>query len=160
MKITTEKTVTVPADVLWDLLGERFGEIGSWADAIVASKLDGQMETGAVRTCELKPTSIGQGTIREEVTVFNRAKQAVGFRVIDGLPGFMRHVENVYSVTPVGDGRARVTSNLTIKVAWYMTPMLPVLRRNFVKLVSGFIDELAQKAPQQMRVVEPRAVAV
>lgn len=159
MKLTIEKIVEAPADQVWHLLGERFGQIGSWADAIEASHLDGELETGSVRTCELRPSSIGSGTITEEITQFDRATRTVGFKVLTGLPGFMRHVENIYSVIPMPDGRSRITSNLTVKMSWYMAPMTPVIRKNFGKLVGGFIKELGQKAPAQMRPVEPVAAA-
>lgn len=146
MRILTEKTVAASAEDVWTLLGERFGEIGTWADAVVDSKLDRDMSRGAIRTCELKPTSVGSGTIREEVIVFDRSDQSVGFKVIEGVPGFMRLVQNIYTVKDIGPGMAQVKSDLHVKVAWYMTPMLPIIRNNFRKLIGGFIDELGQKA--------------
>lgn len=146
MIVVTERLMSVDADAVWDLLGERFADIGVWSDGVVASRLDGPLQEGAVRTCELKPTSAASGIVQERVTRFDRGARAVSYEIVGGLPGFMRHVENKWVITPIGVGRARVVSSLTIKLAWWMTPMAPMIRKQFSKLIVGLMDELEGKS--------------
>ena len=159
MKLTTDKTLNATADQIWNLLGERFADIGAWSKAIERSELNGPLDEGGVRTCELKPTPIGSGTIRERITRFNRGRREVSYEILEGLPGFMRYVETAWTVAPTVNGRAQVKSVLTIRLAWYARPLALMVRRQFAKTIDGFMMELETKAPSEDRVVEAVAMA-
>ncbi len=146
MNITIRKDLTAAPDAIWDLLAERFADIGTWASFLVGSSLDGELTPGSVRTCNLRTPSAGSDTIEERINRFDRASRKLGYVVIKGMPGFMKLVDNQWSITETPTGGARVRSDLTVKLAWYAAPMAPVIRRQFTKLISGFIDELEQNA--------------
>ncbi len=146
MKIVTEKVVDASVDAVWDLLGERFGDIGQWASAVRASHVDGELGTGAVRTCDLNPTPAASGTITERLTRFDRAQHALTYEVISGMPGFVRFAENAWSVQSAGPGKSRVRSVVTLRVAWWMTPMAPMMRMQFGKVVRGLVGEIEANA--------------
>lgn len=101
VKIVTEREIESPASHVWHLLGERFADIGEWADSIEDSSLDGHLDKGAVRTCELRSFGPASGTIKEELTHFDRDSQALTYVVRSGLPGFMQFVENAWTIEPL-----------------------------------------------------------
>lgn len=146
MKFAIEKTIDVTADQAWDLLGNRFADIGKWASAVEESYLDGPLENGSTRTCELKPTNIGSGTIQERITRFDRDGRQLSYEIISGMPGFVTYLENAWTISSTDDGRAVMRSELTIRLAWYMALMSPVIKGQFKKTILGFIDEIAQNA--------------
>jgi hypothetical protein len=146
MKIVIQRDLAVAVADVWDLLGERFADIGVWSDGVVKSQLDGPLAEGSLRTCELKPSSAASGTVQERVSKFDRQARALSYVIVSGLPGFMRHVENNWTMEPLSATRSRVTSVVTIKMAWWMLPMSPVIRRQFSKLLSGFMTEIEANA--------------
>ena len=159
MKLKTTHEIDASADAVWELMGERFADIGEWSDTVVSSSLDGDLGEGAVRTCELKPTPAASGHIQERITKFDRAGRSVAFDIIDGLPGFMRLVNSAWTIEPMGANKARGVNTLTIKVAWYMVPMLPLIRVQFAKTIKSFIPQIELAANRPMRVVESSAMA-
>jgi len=159
MKLTTTRTINAPVDAVWNLVAERFADIGDWSEAVVKSTLDGAAAEGAVRTCELKPTPAASGRIRERITRFDRAGRVLAYDVIDGMPGFMRLVNNRWTFERQGDGRTRATSLLTIEVVWFMAFMLPVIRRQFSKTLEPFFAQIETAAKRPVGKVEPIVAA-
>ncbi|MDD9979137.1 MAG: SRPBCC family protein [Boseongicola sp.] len=159
MKLVTNHVIDAPFDAVWDLMGERFADIGQWSDTVVKSSMDRPIGKGAIRTCELKPTPAASGTIKEEITLFDRDQHAFAFDIVDGLPGFMRKVNSHWRLERHGQYQTRATNTLTIKVAWWMSPMLPVIRGQFAKTIKGFIPEIEQAAAPRSQMVEDAAFA-
>ncbi|MFT5629192.1 MAG: hypothetical protein ACI9HB_000352 [Gammaproteobacteria bacterium] len=146
MKIIIQKDLSVNADDVWHLLAERFADIALWTDGVVKSSLDSPMALGTIRTCDLKTTSAASGTVQERVTKFDKKTHALSYLIISGLPGFMRRVENNWTMTQLSAGRSRITSTITIKLAWWMLPMAPIIKRQFTKLLSGFMLDIQGQA--------------
>ena len=139
MEIVTKRQMNPSVSDVWNLLGERFADIGQWSNSVERSHLDGPLGHGAVRTCELKPTPGGPERIQERITLFDRDNRALNYLILSGLPGFMRRVENAWTVEAKA-GQTLVTSTLSIALAWWMLPMAPMIRRQFSKTISGFMD--------------------
>ena len=158
MKLTTEHKIDAAPEAVWDLMGERFADIGQWSNTVVHSSLEGELGQGALRTCELKPTPSGLSVIQERITEFDRNEKTFAFDIVTGLPGFMRRVNSRWTIKSAAGGGTRAINTLTIDVAWWMRPMLPVIRGQFAKTIRGFIPEIERAAGQPLR-VEPAAVA-
>ena len=159
MQLTNVHTINAPAAAVWELMGERFAEIGEWSDTVEASSLEGPLAAGSTRTCKLKPTPAGLDTIQETLTAFDRNRQHFAFDIVTGLPGFMKRVSSAWTIEVLDEQRTRATNVLTIEVAWWMRPMLPMIGRQFKNTIKMFIGEIEQAALRPMSVVEPRAVA-
>ncbi len=150
MKIVTERVVDVPADAAWDLMGERFGDIGHWASAVRASYVEGELGVGAIRTCDLTPSPAASGTISERLTRFDRTRQALTYEVTSGMPGFVRFAENAWSIESLGSGKSRIRSVITLRIAWWMKPMAPMMKMQFGKLIRGLIAEVEANASSEL----------
>jgi hypothetical protein len=159
MKLISHHKIDAPVDAVWDLMGEQFAEIGEWSDTVIKSSLDGPIGEGAVRTCELKPTPAASGTIQEMVTLFDRSGQHFAFDIITGLPGFMRRVNSDWKLEAAGPSSTHAINTLTIQVAWWMRPMLPLIRGQFRQTIKGFIPEIELAANRPRAAVEPMVAA-
>lgn len=143
MKIITTKELNAPASVVWQVFGERFGDVADWTDAIAKSTLDGELKEGAVRTCDLKAFGpVPAGKITEELTRFQPSERALTYNVLSGLPKFIHQIENAWTLHDLGDGRTRVQSIATFDIAWWMVMMIPVMRGQMGKGLTAFVNEL------------------
>lgn len=153
MRIQTTHEIDAPAAAVWDLLGEKFADVSEWADSIVKSSIDRPLGKGAVRTCDLKAFGpVPAGQITEELTVFNRDDRALTFVVHTGLPGFMRFVENAWSVESIDGNHSRVMSRATFRLAWWMVPLSPLLRFQLGRGLRGFVVNLASTVKARVKV--------
>lgn len=157
MKIKIQKDLKVPASAAWHLMGDRFADVADWSETVVASSLEGPLAVGSVRSCELKGSGAVPTNVKERLTRFDPASLRLGYVVTEGMPGFMRHAENNWTIRPNGPSSCRVTSELRLDVAWYMAPMVPMMKMQFRKLISGVMDEMEANAPQMTKDAQPPA---
>jgi hypothetical protein len=151
MQLKTTIEINAPISATWDVFGERFADIGEWADAVVKSVIDRPVAQGAVRTCDIKAVGpVPAGQVTEELTEFDREKHKLTYVVTSGSPGFMRHIDNAWTFEALGPKRTRATSVVTFKVAWYMAPMSPVMKMQLGKSLKGFVRELATKVESEV----------
>ena len=160
MQLKNIHEINAPASAVWEVMGERFADIGDWSDTVLESSLDGPLAKGSTRTCRLKPTPAGLDTIQETITAFDRDRQHFAFDIVTGLPGFMRRVSSAWTIEAIGDNRTRAINVLTIEVAWWMAPMLPLIGRQFRNTIRLFIGEIEAAALRPMSAVEARVAAV
>ncbi|NRB00574.1 MAG: SRPBCC family protein [Rhodobacteraceae bacterium] len=144
---------------MWEVMAEQFADIADWSSNVVDSSLDGPLAVGATRTCKLAPTPAGLDQIEELITNFDRGRKTFAFDIVSGLPGMMKGVSSAWKIEAVGPNRTRATNTLTINVKWYMTPMLPVIRSQFVKTIWLLVKEMDQTAARQARHSAPLAMA-
>lgn len=159
MKIVVTRKLNASADAIWTLLAERFADIGEWAEFVERSQLEGDLGAGAVRTCELKPSPVGSGTIKEKISHFDRGRQELSYIILSGLPGFVRFLENAWTMEALSGDRAEVRSAMTIRLAWWMAPLSPLIARQFRKTIHGFMSELERNATGDRALVEPIVAA-
>lgn len=159
MKHTTEHVLNVPVDAAWHLMGERFADIGEWSDTVLKSSLDGPLEAGSVRTCDLKPTPAGLNQIQEKITHFDAARRSMGFDIVSGLPGFVHKLHSSWTLEDAGDGRTRAINTLTIELAWWMRPVGFAIRKQFGKTIALFMREIETVAARAAPRVEGLALA-
>lgn len=107
MEIERKFTVNVPVQQVWDILGNRFHDVGDWATGIRASRrLDATGPAGVPhRQCDVPSL----GTITERVDTFDENARTFSYTVIEGAPGFAKHMGNTWWVRPVGDRKTEIS---------------------------------------------------
>ncbi len=143
MIIHTTIDIKASAEDAWEVLGERFGVISEWASAITSSHLEGDLAVGAKRTCHIGGIGgIGPIELHENLVHFDRHNRRLAYEVASGLPKMIRYAVNRWAVVPVDPSRCRVTSDAKINVAWYVTPMVPLMRRRMAADIKKLCEEL------------------
>lgn len=137
MRIETITEIDAPATIAWEVLGERFADIAHWADAVVASSLDGELGVGVVRTCDIDGFGpVPASTITERLTVFDRDEHTLAYEVLTGLPGLMRAVTNRWTIEDLDGLRCRVITVAELELAWWAVPFSPLLRMQLTRDVA------------------------
>lgn len=129
MEMRAEVMISTPADDAWMIVGERFGQIGDWASALAESGMDGSPAVGEVRTCHVAGFGpFGPGVIKERLTGFDPQARSLSYEAAEGLPGFVVHAVNRWSVEPGPGGGCFVKIHATLTLRPFARPLGPVLR--------------------------------
>lgn len=147
MKMHNTRTLAAPADVAWQVIGERFGDL-SWTSSIAhvdLQLLDDVVGEGATRVCT---SSKGFGpfaapVLHEKLVHFDRDAMALTYVVTEGLPPLIRKAENAWRVVAVDDVTCRVESTATSTLAFWIRPLGPLLARAVNADLQNVFDELA-----------------
>ncbi|MEM9069369.1 MAG: SRPBCC family protein [Myxococcota bacterium] len=143
MNVKTSSVIHATPSACWELLGRQFGDIGEWATAIVKSSVDRAPQLGAERTCQLRGMGgMGPMEIHEELVGFNDEARDLTYRVIRGLPKVIRSAQNHWTVEDNGDGTSTISSHATIELAWYMVPMIPMMKMQMGRDLRRVVEEL------------------
>ncbi len=161
MKIITELDVNASASRAWQVLGEEFGDVAGWSATLASSSLNGTLEVGAVRTC--MGTGFGPfppGAVTEELTHFDREKRAFTYVGRDGIPSFVRHAENAWSVVDTGGNTCQVRSEATLEVAWWLRPvafLMPWMMRSDMRKFTEELRHMIEHGTPHPRATDAKA---
>jgi len=146
MQITTSIEIKAPSSAAWDVLGEQFAEVSEWAKSILKSSLNGVLEAGAVRTCDLKAVGpVAAGQVTEELTRFDRESHALTYSVRTGIPNVLKSIENAWTIESLSDDRCAVTSLVTFELKWWAIPIFPLLKISLKKTLQAFTEQLRRR---------------
>ena len=141
MEIERTITINAPADQVWDLLGNRFHEVGTWASVIDTSEpLSRKTGSAGVddRVCETP-----QGVFKEQVTSFDEENRTFAYIAYEGLPGFVREGGNTWWVKDLGPDRTEVR----FRMKFDLNPIANVLmgwmlKRNMTRAADDISNDL------------------
>ena len=147
MQMTAEIRVRVPAADAWDLIGTRFGDIAAWASPITASSLDVPTAGAeAVRTCRVSGFgAIGEMVLQERLLAFDPAARSFTYHALSGLPSFIRGATNRWTVRGDGPGACFVRTQATLRLAWWLRPMGPLIALRLRRDGALVLEELAHR---------------
>jgi hypothetical protein len=120
MELRNEIVIDAPASTVWQVLGERFMDIGDWAAPITSScpVAEARPAVGVARACYVAGFGpVKAGTIIERLTVFNREGMFFEYEALDGMPRFVARAVNRWSAHAIADGRClvRIHATLTLR---------------------------------------------
>lgn len=129
MEMRAEIVIKAAADDAWVVVGERFGQISEWASAITGSAMDGPPAVGQVRTCQVAGFGpLGPGVIRERLVDFDPEARYLSYEAAEGMPGFIVHAVNRWSVVPGPGAGCTIKIHATLNLRLAARPLGPVLR--------------------------------
>ena len=146
MNLESKITVNASAQEAWQVLGEQFGTISEWSAALQSSSLNGELQTGAVRTC----TSSGFGPFppteaKEQLTHYDPNSLEFSYTALSGLPKFIKEASNAWSIQTVDAHQCIVYSRAKVKLAWWLTPLAWLFPLLLKKDMKKFIEELVYR---------------
>lgn len=108
--VEREITINVPASQLWEMVGPGFVEVYKWSSSVDHAEGQGTSEfAGAVcdeRFCDVNVK--GFSKISEKLTNYSEEDMNLSYVVQNGMPGFVNHAENNWTVVPVGPNRSKL----------------------------------------------------
>lgn len=137
MKISREITVGVSADKAWELIGENFGNVGDFSSLLHSSHLEGELDVGAKRVCDLgkKENAV------ETIIHFDRQARVLTYLLTKGLPPFMTRVQNHWEVIEKGPNNAVLRTSPTMDIKWWGLPLVPLMRVGVGPVLNKFLME-------------------
>ena len=142
MEITCTVVIQAAPEVVWEMVGPGFGDIGRWAVSIPGSRPIRGAEDGPVvgRVCEVRLPTLEH--IEETLIAIDHDARELAY-VGSGLPAIVVEARNHWSVEPAGaDGSASVVTtrgHLRLRPLWAVSLALPlrlVLRRQGNQVLS------------------------
>lgn len=145
--------INAPASVVWTILGEEFSQISKWAGIIKSSFPDQEHlpPEGADAGARICVSQIAWAKdVTEKLTAFDPQEKTFTYEATSGLPGFVQHAQNTWTVRPVSPGSCIVTTQGVLK----MTPLLgrilyPIIRKQLEKAGAQLVMDLKSYAEHQ-----------
>lgn len=139
-----ERSIIIDASVdrVWEELTDNFASIGRWASGLESSsELAGtsqlQDTTSAGRAC----VAPGFGEVTERFTRLDRDRKRFSYTV-EGLPSFVKRVENTWQVTAHGPSRTTATMSMNMETKGIGKLMGPMMAMNLKKQIKAMQADL------------------
>lgn len=117
MELHNQIVIDAPAARVWHVIGERFMHISEWAAPITTSCPvgEGKPGVGVTRACTIVPFGpVKAGVITERLTSFDRDAMSLAYEATSGMPRFVVHAANRWTVTPLEAARSRLHIDATV----------------------------------------------
>lgn len=141
MQIQRSITIQAPSEAIWDLLANRFHEVGTWASIINESgALPSQNQhTGiADRMCNTP-----DGVFKEQMTAFDEEQRTFSYLAYEGLPGFVREGGNTWRVRDIGRGKTEVSMHMKFDLNPVAEALMGwMMKRQMTKAGEAVLDDL------------------
>ena len=131
MIIATHIDVAAPAGQVWAIVGPGFADVAAWTTVIAHSE---PTTTGDGRRCSVSGIP-GVDEVVERLTAYDDSARTMTYVADTGLPGYVRHATNTWTVTPLGPDRSRVALDARVTVSGPARLAAPLIR--FVLTVVG-----------------------
>lgn len=147
MEFASSVEVEASPDAAWTVIGERFGEIASWTNALDTSSLRGELGVGAERVCAGPAWGpFPAGEVTERLTEFDRSHRVLAYEGTGGLPWFLKSARNQWTVVALGPERCRVESKARLEFVFFLEPVFAVLGKiGGSRFMRSFLDELRKE---------------
>ena len=151
MELRAEVIIDAPAEAAWEVVGERFGQIGEWAKPITSSSLDGDPAVGATRTCVV--ASFGPfkaGAMTERLSAFDPLSMYLKYESTSGMPAFVQLAENRWSVHPLSDASCVVRTQATLELRGAARVLGPLVSWRLQLEADRVLDDLRHQVEHGM----------
>lgn len=125
-EVQKEIIINTSAEQLWKMVGPGFVEVYKWASNVDHAEGKGQSEfEGAVcdeRFCDVNVS--GFSKISEKLTNYDEQNMNLRYAVNSGMPGFVTHAENDWTVVPLGKKRSKLVMKANFAVKGLMGALM------------------------------------
>ncbi len=140
--ITKEITINSDIEKAWKVLGPEFADAHKWASSIKHSEAsDNKSFNGS--TCSERGCDVsGIGDIKEKITKYSDTEHVLSYDVYEGMPKMVRHMNNHWKLTDLGNGNVKLEMKMTMKTGGFMgTMMKGMMKKKMSKTADEVIEE-------------------
>ncbi len=136
--------INASADKAWEAVGPQFLNIAAWARGVERSwdnealaKSDGAPAGG--RFCQVGAF----GQVNERIVHYDHDAHEISWvATAEKIPGFVKDLRNDLKVEAIDENTCRISTHLTANATGIMGLLMgPMMRKNFTKLLRGFIED-------------------
>ncbi|MEM6395147.1 MAG: SRPBCC family protein [Bacteroidota bacterium] len=141
MEIKRNFTINQPADRVWEVLGNQFGQACEWVTGLYHSEASGNPASGNAqsvkRTCDTN-----QGKIKEEIRAFDPKNYHLSYAVIEGFPSFVKSGVNTWRLMPKGN-KTEVDVHFVAELQGVLGFLMkPIMRMQLGKVFDQAVNDL------------------
>ena len=141
MEIIKNAIIQAPAEQIWDIMGERYAEVGSWFTGVAASKpRAGDKLPGAPTMGRECSSSFGDAC--EVIDRFDARRRELVYHVESGMPGFVKLAQAHWKFTPRDEHSCSADLRMVMEVSWWAAPMGLMMKRQMGRLIDDMFEEL------------------
>ncbi len=160
--VQKELVIDVPATELWEMVGPGFVEVYKWSSNVDHAEGKGTSPfEGAVcneRFCDVNVK--GFSKISEKLTKYNQDKMNLAYVVNTGMPGFVTHAENDWTVIPVDANRSKLVMKAKFEVKGLMGMLMKgTMKKKMVKTLGAVLVD-AKVYAESGKISEAKAARV
>jgi len=128
MDVRHEVMVDAPAATAWQVLGKGFGAICEWMPNMTSSEMQGELRAGGERVCRSAGWGpFPAGEVVEELLLFDEDAMEFAYVARSGLPWFIEHGENHWTIAPAGEDRCVVRMHGQLRTVWWLRWFAPLM---------------------------------
>ena len=135
--------IDVPREKLWKITGEEFAQVDKWISGVNASfPIEGSVNGSNVKARTCDPSYKGFKETTEELLVYDQANYILTYRIVEGMPGFVKAGANTWTHEPQGKG-TRMTMRAKLEVKGPAGAMMKgVMKRKMGTIIEEALEEL------------------
>jgi hypothetical protein len=159
-------TINASANTVWCMLAHDFANIGPWASAIPASRVNADLPVpeGAEVGGRVCSTAVpGFGDVEESLTYYDEQSMRFAYQATEGRPWFLKHAENHWSVRSLGPHTSLVETRAKTDLRMFPGLFLaPLFRRQMGRIGAQTLEELKyyveydRPHPRKLRALQKR----
>ena len=149
-----KKTVIIKASAkqAWQVLGEGYGEVGTWIVSLSQSSMEGEVGVGGIRVC----TGLGFGpfpasVVKERLIDFDAQSYSFRYEAFTGLPAIIKSAQNAWKIDPQGQNQCCIKMHAQIQLKWWARPLgilIPwLMAKDFNLLEEEMVYRIEQGRP-------------
>ncbi len=157
MKLHIEKELNAPANVVWDILGNQYAQIGEWFSVVNYSRASKPEDIPPEYTPLPHAPVAGRYTesavvkANEILTMYSDENREFIFDAVD-VPKFMLSLSRNHTrVKPIGNDRSLVTIDVEMRLKHLFNLISPILRSRMTRMFTQLLTELEQHAQKQAK---------
>ncbi len=81
-------------------------------------------------------------SIKEKITEYSETEHVLSYDVYDGMPSMVRHMNNYWELTKLGNGSVKLEMRMTMKIGGIMGAMMKgMMKKKMSKTADQIIEE-------------------
>ena len=140
--ITKQIILNTTIEKAWKILGPEFADAHKWASSIKHSQANDTKSfngsTCSERGCDVS----GIGNIKEKITEYSDTEHVLSYDVYEGMPSMVRHMNNYWKLTDLGNGSVKLEMKMTMKIGGMMGAMMKgMMKKKMSKTADQIMEE-------------------
>ena len=140
MRIVKELSIAKPVEEVWEVLGNQFGKIDTWASIISHSEVSGEAKLPGVNY-SIRSTKTSNGDTKQELTGFNPDKHEISYKSISGTPPIIKQVSAHWSLKDDGANNTHLILDFNAEMKGIGHILAPIAKIKLGKIGDVLLDD-------------------
>ena len=119
MEIRREILIDSSSEKIWNVIGNRFGDVQDWLSVVKSSKVSNTNKLLEGALCSGRICITNFGKVTETITHFNEKEKILSYDAkAEKMPFFVKGLENTWKIISIEDGKSKASVTFKMKVVF------------------------------------------